>query len=277
MADQFVQIPLALLTDDRVNDGAIRVYGALLSFADHGTLANCHPSIKGVAARSNRSRSKAAVALGLLEKTGWITRHPRKSDAGDSDTTLYKFPKQPLVCEGSPESDTTQSQKRDYVGAQTGLPGIANGTWGSPKTGTGVVPKPGHDREPFTENHFTDKSTTASQQDKEEKRTRKRTGIADPTIEETTQHFCDLGATDPSTMADACQSYWQSRGYARNGERIKDWKATCRTWWLNQCKWEPSLASVPAQQQPQHDRRFDELEEARERNRQFKLANGIED
>ena len=39
MADQFVQIPLALLTDDRVNDGAIRVYGALLSFADHGTLA----------------------------------------------------------------------------------------------------------------------------------------------------------------------------------------------------------------------------------------------
>ena len=99
-----------------------------------------------------------------------------------------------------------------------------------------------------------------------------------PTEAETRDIFRDLGCPHHRMdIADSCHNHFKGVGWKRGKNSIVDWQATCRTWWLNQCKWEPSLASTPQQQQPLADRRFNELEEARERNRQFKLANGIED
>ena len=78
---------------------------------------------------------------------------------------------------------------------------------------------------------------------------------------------------------------WRSRFYAINqsehhtGRTQANWFASFG-WCIDYPdKLDPLVHKFkpPAQQQPQHDRRFDELEEARERNRQFQLANGITD
>ena len=73
---------------------------------------------------------------------------------------------------------------------------------------------------------------------------------------------------------------WRSRFYAINqsehhtGRTQANWFASFG-WCIDYPdKLDPLVHKFkpPAQQQPQHDRRFDELEEARERNRQFKIG-----
>lgn len=137
MAD-FVQPPLALFTDDRLTDGDRTVYCLLTSFGDHGTLANCHPSLKTVAARGKRSRTAVARSVAKLVKLGWVAREARVSADGDQDTSSYSFPFHRVVAETV------------HPVAETHLPSISNGPTGGRSDGTGVVAETAHNLEPST-------------------------------------------------------------------------------------------------------------------------------
>lgn len=80
----------------------------------------------------------------------------------------------------------------------------------------------------------------------------KRQGFTIPTEAETRDIFTELGCPQHRLVevADATHSYWQSVGWKRKSGPIKDWKATCRTRWIELCQRDPSL--LPASRKPHY-------------------------
>ena len=69
-------------------------------------------------------------------------------------------------------------------------------------------------------------------------------GQTPPTTAETRAVFVALGCPDDrlGRIADQCHDYWLSKGWKRGNTPIRDWPATCRTWWRNECERNPMLA-----------------------------------
>lgn len=135
----FVQPPLALFTDDRLTDGDRTVYCLLASFGDHGSLANCKPSVAAIAKRGGRSRRAVVENLKHLALTGWIVREGRIDENGDKDTTLYSFPLHRVVTETALPS----APNRPTVVTETALRVVT-------ETALGVVTETAHNLEPLT-------------------------------------------------------------------------------------------------------------------------------
>ena len=70
-----------------------------------------------------------------------------------------------------------------------------------------------------------------------------------PTLAETIAHFRADGCDErrAAQLADACLTYWTSQGFHRKSGPIADWKATCRTWRMNDDKpqWGSSKPALP--------------------------------
>ena len=146
MPGDFTQTPVEILSDPRLRDCDRTVYAGLLSFADYGTGRNCHPSVAGVAERTARSRPAAVDAIRRLVETGWVTRHPRKTRDGDSDTTEYRFPKQRFTAEVGRHADLPRS-----AGLPTSVGMLTEGRSAHLPT---VGQHADHDLEPSTDSHL---------------------------------------------------------------------------------------------------------------------------
>ena len=79
------QVPLALLSDERVKPNMIRVYVALSSY--QGTSDKCWPGIQGIAERAGIPVNAVSAATEALEKSGWIEKRRR---ANERKTTMYR-------------------------------------------------------------------------------------------------------------------------------------------------------------------------------------------
>ena len=65
-----------------------------------------------------------------------------------------------------------------------------------------------------------------------------------PTPDATREIFAALGCPDSrlARIADQCHDYWLSKGWKRGNTPIRDWPATCRTWWRTECERNPMLS-----------------------------------
>ena len=75
---------------------------------------------------------------------------------------------------------------------------------------------------------------------------RRTVAQAPPTEVETVAIFVALGVPDgrARTMAAKCWSYWSGQGWRRRSGPILDWRATCRTWVLNEGERDPQLLAA---------------------------------
>ena len=255
-ADPFVQPLLALYTDDRLTDGDRSVYCVLMSFGDFGSLANCHPSTNAVALRGKRSRPAVVRSLTRLVTAGWVTRTPRKTAIGDSDSTLYAFPLQA----------TLYLRRADPV-SEASRPCIPNEPTVVSEASRRVVSEASHYQEPVHREPRTDRNTVATAPAPAEPAslpgfantsrpatTRKSKRIADPakpplapplaqsppTEAETLAIFQDLGCPKALLEQIALRFHLacQNRGWKLGLKTIRqgEWASFCREEWFAK-KW----------------------------------------
>jgi DNA-binding transcriptional MocR family regulator len=91
MAEQFAQVPVALLTDPNLSDGAVRLWAILSGrYADYST-GEAYPSRTTLAGLLGVSVRSVSRYVNQLEQAGWLTVEHRKTAAGDWAPNLYRL------------------------------------------------------------------------------------------------------------------------------------------------------------------------------------------
>lgn len=90
--NQFAQVPVELLTDNRVSDGAVRLWAILSGqYADYST-GEAYPARGTLAGLLGVSVRTVGRYLHQLQQAGWLQIEHRKTAAGDWAPNLYRLP-----------------------------------------------------------------------------------------------------------------------------------------------------------------------------------------
>lgn len=91
MGQQFAQVPVALLTDPNLSDGAVRLWAILSgAYADYST-GEAYPARSTLAGLLGVSVRSVTRYITQLEQAGWLTVEHRKTAAGDWAPNLYRL------------------------------------------------------------------------------------------------------------------------------------------------------------------------------------------
>lgn len=179
-----------------------------------------------------------------------IVSEPRTRPDGGTTSPRYRLldsPPPPVPQEGGPSLPTLGGGRKRPAATKSAKPSdkvsppLPSDTRGAPP-----VPQEGAPPVPQEGKNVLQLNSTSLHAARARRPRSSEPTSGPPELDATRAYFRTLGCPEPKLelVADNCHDYWASRGWRRGRDPIRDWHATCRQWWRNECQRNPLLAAA---------------------------------